>query len=114
MGHQTINVHLCISRAGIDFRGVAGARPPGLRHYHWDTLMACHRHCANHRIHHHIEQVPVSDSGGEIVTVIKGVLLEESEPNGDLGVQAVHIVRVQIDQERRVGVVQELKQWFYQ
>ena len=38
------------------------------------------------------------------------VLLEQSEPNWNLEVQTVHVVGKDVDQERGVGVPEELKQ----
>nr|GMD57633.1 60S ribosomal protein L35a-3 [Ipomoea batatas]GME19044.1 60S ribosomal protein L35a-3 [Ipomoea batatas] len=87
-----------------------GARPPGLRHDDRDILVAGNRQCRNHRVHHHVEQVVVPDSGDDVIAEVECSFAEQSEADGDLRVELVDVVGIQVDEEGGVGVLQELEQ----
>ena len=62
MLHKVLKIHLGISRISLDLARVsAGTRPPNLDHDHKNILIASDGHGANHRVHHHVEEVPVSN-----------------------------------------------------
>nr|POF08695.1 hypothetical protein CFP56_04813 [Quercus suber] len=112
MLHKVLKVHLGVSRISLDLARVgAGARPPRLDHDHRNILVAGDGHGANHRVHHHVEEVPVPDAGDQVVAEVERMVLEQGEADRDLGVEPVELVRVDVDQERGVGVAQELEQW---
>ena len=77
----------------------ARARPPCLGHDRWNILLAGDGHGANHRVHHHVEEVPVPDASDQVVAEVERMVLEQCEADRDLGVEPVELVRVDVDQE---------------
>ena len=49
----------------------ARARPPCLGHDRWNILVAGDGHGANHRVHHHVEEVPVPDAGDQVIVEVE-------------------------------------------
>ena len=67
MLHKVLKIHLSISQISLDLARVgAEARPPSLDHNHWNILLADDGRGANHRVHHHVEEVLVPDTGDQL------------------------------------------------
>lgn len=111
MTQQTLEVQLGVNRVGVNFVRIGTeTRPPSLGHNQRNILVTGDGHGANDGVDHHVEEVPVPDSGGEVVTEAERVLLKQGKPDWNLAADFVEFVRVDIDQERRIGVAEELEQ----
>ena len=55
--------------------------------------------------------VPVPNTDGEVIVEVKRMFLKKRDSERNLGVEAIKIVRVEVDQEGGVGVVKELEEW---
>ncbi|RDX96436.1 hypothetical protein CR513_20896, partial [Mucuna pruriens] len=88
--------------------GGAGAGPAGLGDDEGDGLVAGNGEGGDDGVDHDVKEVTVADAGGEVVAEVEGVFLEERDAEGDLGPEAVQVVGVEVDQERRIRVLQEL------
>ncbi|KOM51984.1 hypothetical protein LR48_Vigan09g064300 [Vigna angularis] len=61
-------------------------------------------------VDHDVEEVAIADAGGEVVAEVERVFLEERDAEGDLGVQRVEVVRLEVDQEAGICILQELEE----
>ncbi|WVZ19844.1 hypothetical protein V8G54_007166 [Vigna mungo] len=77
----------------------AKARPTGFSH---DEGMVF--------VDHDVEEVTVAGANGEVVTEVERVFLEKRDVEGDLGIQRVEVVRLEVDQEAEIGILQELEE----
>lgn len=112
MFDEALEVNLGVAEVGVELvPGAAEAGPAGFGHDEGDGLVAGDVEGGDDGVDHDVEEVAVADAGGKVIAEVEGVLLEERDPEGDLGVQTVEVVRVEVDQEGGICVLQELQEW---
>lgn len=112
MFDEALEVNLGVAEVGVELvAGGAEAGPAGFGDDDGDGLVAGDGKGGDDGVDHDVEEVAVADAGGEVVAEVEGVFLEEGDAEGDLGVQTVEVVRVEVDQEGGVCVLQELEEW---
>jgi len=109
--HEALQINPGVAQVGVELVAeVAKARPAGFRHDEGDGLVAGDSEGGDNGVDHDVEEVAVADAGGEVVAEVEGVFLEERDAEGDLGVQTVEVVRVEVDQEGGICILQELEE----
>ncbi|KAG2404286.1 uncharacterized protein HKW66_Vig0112080 [Vigna angularis] len=108
--HQALLVNPGVDKVCVELvPDGAKARPAGFDHDEGDGLVAGDNE-GDDNVDHDVEEVAVVDAGGEVVAEVERVFLEERDAEGDLGVQRAEVVRLEVDQEAGICILQELEE----
>ncbi|KAG2379967.1 uncharacterized protein HKW66_Vig0167460 [Vigna angularis] len=108
--HQALQVNPGVDEVCVELvPDGTKVRLAGFGHDEGDGLVADDSE-GDDNVDHDVEEVAVADADGEVVAEVERVFLEEREAEGDLGVQRVEVVRLEVDQEAGICILQELEE----
>ena len=91
--------------------GDAGAQPTSFCGSNWHSLVADNDEDGDDSVDHDVKEVSISNPDGEVIAEVKRMFLKRHDSKRNLGVEAIKIVRVEVDEEEGVSVVKELEEW---